>query len=67
MNAIHYKAHVPGTGRTDHISRERWDGLERVWRSDHSRLTAEEIRRAVRVLRQALLSDGEVNIEGAGI
>ena len=67
MDAIHYKAHVPATGRTDHVARGRWDGLERVRRSDHRRLTAKEIRSAVRLLREALLSDGEVNIDGAGI
>jgi hypothetical protein len=67
MNAIHHKAHVPATGRIHHVSRGRWDGLERVSRSDHRWLTAEEIRSAVRLLREALLSDGEVNIDGAGI
>jgi hypothetical protein len=67
MDAIPHKAQVPVTGRTDHVSRGRWDGLERVWRSEHRRLTAEEIRSAVRLLREALLSDGEANIDGAGI
>jgi hypothetical protein len=67
MNAIHFKGHVPAVGRTDYFSRGRKDGYERIWPSDHRRLTAEEIRSAVTLLREALLADVEASIDGAGI